>query len=343
MSAQERGPVIIDPMGGDRNPKDLVKGAIAASEEWAIPIMFVGDRDVIGEAVRGYELIHTDQVVEMKDDPRVTTGAKDQASMVLAAAEVKNGNAGSLVSVGNTGALYLNVVRNMGRVHPRLTPAIAAQVPSLGEHPSLLLDVGAAPEANARQQVFYARMGAVFSAHQYGIEEPRVGLLVNGTEKSKGNSITREAYKVLEEYGFGPIAGRFIGNVEPTNLLSTETADVFVTDGLRGNEVLKALERVARIYKDLFIGAMNISSEVANAVGVLLQALEPTLQALDPEMNGGAVILGVDGTAVKSHGSSSGRELKYGVKLAYEMSSSGIVDALKTNLNPDQYTEVYRS
>jgi glycerol-3-phosphate acyltransferase PlsX len=309
-------------MGGDRAPAEIVAGARLAVDELGVPVVLVGDPDRVGDT-GGLELIEAREVVAMEEDPGQAVRRKKDSSLVRAAEAVRDGRALAMVSAGNTGATMASALLRMGRLKGVARPAIATPLPIPGSTPTVLLDAGANSECQAGWLVQFAQMGAAFAHHRCGIAEPRVGLLSIGEEETKGTTLVKEAHAVLAK-GAGVA---FIGNVEGHDLLS-DRVDVVVTDGFTGNVVLKALEGGFRFFMDQLGRAMTSDEATARATEALLPALKPIYEELHPETVGGAMLVGVDGVCIISHGSSSARAVVSAVRVAHDMAAQGVVESI---------------
>ena len=211
-------------------------------------------------------------------------------------------------------------------------PAIATPIPVIGSTPTVLLDAGANAECTAEFLVQFAQMGSVYARQRYGIDRPRVGLLSIGEEDGKGNSLAKEANAMLRAGAAGE-GVYFIGNVEGRDVMSTEV-DVIVTDGFTGNVVLKTLEGGMKFFAGKIFEAFLANDETRAAAKVLLPALLPITEALDPNTYGGAMLLGVDGVAIISHGSSNALAVLNACKVARDMVTGGLVEALRAAVRP---------
>jgi glycerol-3-phosphate acyltransferase PlsX len=211
----------------------------------------------------------------------------------------------------------------MGRIKGVSRPAVATPIPVPGSTPTVLLDAGANSEVQAEWLVQFAQMGSVYARHRFGMASPRVGLLSIGEEAGKGDSLRKEVYPLLRE-----AAGiHFVGNVEGRDIM-TEDVDVVVTDGFTGNVVLKALEGGVRVIVRALLAAMS-AEEYREHAEAVMPALLPLYASLDPDTYGGAVLLGVDGVCLISHGSSGETAMFNGINVADEMVQGGLVDELR--------------
>jgi glycerol-3-phosphate acyltransferase PlsX len=211
----------------------------------------------------------------------------------------------------------------MGRLKGVQRPAIATPIPVPGQTPTILLDAGANAECTPTYLLQFAQMGAAFATARYGIRAPKVALLSIGEEETKGTALVKEARVLLADSGL-----QFIGNVEGRDLMS-DAADVVVTDGFTGNVALKTLEGALKFLVGAVFDAFNSSEEAKSASTVILDALAPVAAELDPDATGGAMLLGVEGVCIISHGSSSARAIVNAVRVAGEMVDGQLVDRLR--------------
>jgi glycerol-3-phosphate acyltransferase PlsX len=320
-------PIAVDVMGADKGPLEIVAGARQAAEELGTPILLVGRRDAMGDTW-GLEVLDASEVVDMHEDPAGGVRRKKDSSVVRAAEAVRDGRAAAMVSAGNTGAAMASALLRMGRVKGVSRPAIATVIPVPGAIPTVLLDGGANADCTAAWLVQFAQMGAVFAAERFKLDDPRVALLSIGEEPGKGSALVKETHALLSQPGCLRSAGRFIGNVEGRDVLS-DRVDVVVTDGFTGNVVLKTLEGGTRFLIDTLLRVMTSTDEGRQATQVLLPLLMPLNAELDPESYGGAMLLGVDGVCIISHGSSSKRAIFNACGLAREMVLADMVGRIR--------------
>jgi glycerol-3-phosphate acyltransferase PlsX len=324
-------PVAVDAMGGDRAPDEIVAGARQAVDELGVEVVLVGDPDRIGDT-RGLDVIPAREVIGMDEDAAQSVRRKKDSSLVRAAEAVRDGNASAMVSAGNTGATMASALFRMGRLPGVGRPAIATPIPVPGGTPTVLLDAGANAECMATWLVQFAQMGSAFARQRYGLPSPRVGLLSIGEEETKGNSLVKETHALLA----GGAAGadvQFIGNVEGRDVMS-DSVDVVVTDGFTGNVTLKALEGGLRRMAGAVFACLTGSPEIDAAAKVLMPALASLANELDPDSYGGAMLLGVDGVCIISHGSSSARAIVNAVRVARDAVDQGLVSQLRATVTP---------
>ena len=325
-------PIAVDAMGGDKAPGEIVAGAVRASEELNVPVLLVGRREELGDT-GGLEVIEASQVIAMDADPASSVRTMKDSSLVRCAEAVRDGRASAMVSAGNTGATMASALLRMGRIKGVQRPAIATPIPVPGGTPTVLLDAGANAECSADWLVQFAQMGAVFARTRYGIESPKVALLSIGEEPTKGNPLVKETHKLLAEGGWiGETGARFIGNVEGRELMSDE-ADVVVTDGFTGNVALKTLEGALSAIVGNLLSAFDSSDEAREASAVLWPTLLPLYAQLDPENTGGAMLLGVDGVCIISHGSSSAVAMVNAIRVARDLVAADVVGHLRSAIS----------
>jgi glycerol-3-phosphate acyltransferase PlsX len=318
-------PIALDAMGGDHAPGAIVDGAHRAVAELGVPVVLVGRPEEIDPLRGDLEVLPASEVIGMADAGSKVRTLKD-SSLVRAAEAVRDGNASAMVSAGNTGATMASALLRMGRIKGVARPAIATPIPVPGSTPTVLLDAGANAECQPPWLVQFALMGAVFARERYGIAEPRVGILSIGEEASKGNPLVKETHALLAEPGALSRAGaRFVGNVEGRDIM-TDDVDVVVTDGFTGNVALKTLEGGMRALVRSVLGALAETAVADEAVAALM----PLYAALDPDSTGGAMLLGVDGVCIISHGSSSATAVVNALRVASEMVQASVVERLRS-------------
>jgi glycerol-3-phosphate acyltransferase PlsX len=281
-------------------------------------------------------VIPASEVIAMDADPGRSVRTMKDSSLVRAAEAVRDGKACAMVSAGNTGATMASALLRMKRLGGVARPAIATPIPCPGaERPTVLLDAGANAECSPEWLVQFAQMGATYVRHRYGVEAPRVGLLSIGEEPSKGSPLVKETHALLAEGSWtASCGGTFIGNVEGRDIMSPEV-DVVVTDGFTGNVVLKTLEGGMRSLVNAILASFATNDETKAAGDVLLPALLPLYGQLDPNNTGGAMLLGVDGVCIISHGSSNATAVVNAVKVATEMVDADLVGALARTIRPE--------
>ena len=319
-------PVAVDALGGDKAPAEIVEGAKQAVAA-GIPVLLVGPADL---ADRGDLPLHVaTEFIDMHEDPASSVRSKKDSTLVVSADLVRDGIASAMISAGNTGATMASALLRMGRIKGVKRPAIATPIPVPGSTPTVMLDAGANAEVEAEWMTQFAVMGSVYANARYGIERPRVGLLSIGEEPGKGDTLRKKSFELLSAMD----NINFIGNVEGRDIM-TPDVDVVVTDGFTGNVALKTLEGTMRmIVKELFasIGQPQYK-EHADAI---MPALLDLYSKFDPDSTGGAILLGVDGVCIISHGSSSARAMLNGIKVAKDMVECDMVGLIANALKTD--------
>jgi glycerol-3-phosphate acyltransferase PlsX len=324
--------VALDAMGGDRAPEEIVAGARRAVEDEGIPVVLVGPPALVGDT-EGVELVACSEVIAMDEDPAQAVRRKKDSSLVRAAELVRDGKACAMVSAGNTGAAMASALLRLGRLPGVARPCIVTPLPRSGRQPAVLVDAGANTECTPAMLVQFAQMGAAYASGRYGIADPGVALLSNGEEPSKGSPLVKETHAVLAGILPGPDGRlgswgvRFVGNLEGRDLLNS-AADVVVTDGFTGNVALKALEGSLRFLVGAVMGVFGTNEETKAAAEVLLPHLVPLAEELEPERTGGAMLLGIDGVCVISHGSSSSLAILNALRVARDLAAGGMVKSL---------------
>ena len=318
-------PIAVDAMGGDRAPAEIVAGARRAAEELGIPVALVGRPDEIGDS-GGLEVIEAGEVISMDAEPSSSVRTMKDSSLARAAEAVRDGRASAMVSAGNTGAAMGAALLRMGRIRGIARPAIAAPIPTPGDQPTTLLDAGANAECRPEWLVQFARMGSVYARDRFNIERPRVGLLSIGEEQGKGNDFVKTAFDLLADGGWADdIDAEWIGNVEGRDIM-TPGVNVVVTDGFTGNVTLKALEGAFTGVINRLVVAFDTDDTTRAAGQMLRPALAEMYKELHPEGVGGALLLGVRGVCVISHGASRAPAIMNAVRVAHEMVTAGMVD-----------------
>jgi glycerol-3-phosphate acyltransferase PlsX len=317
--------IAIDAMGGDHAPHAIVAGAVQAAREYGVGVILVGIEQTIREELKKHpfakslpiEVHNATQVVDMLDSPATVFRRKKDSSIRVANELVKSGEAVAVISAGHTGAAMATSLFVLGPLEGVERPAIAVVMPTL-KGPCILLDVGANVDCKPNHLLQFAVMGEVFAKYLLRKPNPRVGLLSIGEEETKGNELTKEAFKLLTETSLN-----FIGNVEGRDVM-TGKADVIVCDGFIGNVVLKVSETVAEA-----IGMMikeNIGDNLIRKLGYFM--MRPAFRALKRRVDyaeyGGAQLLGIDGISIISHGRSSDRAIKNAVRVAMESARSEV-------------------
>ena len=311
-------------MGGDNAPGEIIAGARRAQEEHGIPVVLVGRPEDLTD-IGDLEVIEASEVIAMDAEPGASVRRMKDSSLVRAAEAVRDGRASAMVSAGNTGATMASALLRMGRISGVARPAIATLLPTPGSTPTVLLDSGANAECSPEWLVQFGQMGAVFARDRLGIERPRVALLSIGEEPGKGSPLVKEAYVALSEAKF--MGAEFIGNVEGRDLL-TDAVDVIVTDGFTGNVALKTAEGALKALFTALLTAMAGRPEALAAAEVLAPELDSLYREFHPDTYGGAMLLGVRGVCIISHGSTGATAMENAIVTGAEMVRSDVVGHL---------------
>ena len=309
--------IILDAMGGDNAPAEILKGAAAATAAWPdMEILAVGDAEKIAACVKenaiemkNIEIVNATEVIEMCDEPAKAVRAKKDSSMVVGLRMLAEGKGDAFVSAGSTGALHVGASLIVRTVKGVKRPALATVIP--GKTPFLLLDCGANVECRASMLEAFGVMGSVYMNKVMGLEQPRVALVNNGAEESKGTPTYVEAHQLLKNNK----AIHFVGNIEPRDIPAGH-ADVVVADGFTGNVVLKLTEGLAKYFgsklKEMF------KKSLGTKVGYLLLkgGVADFKKSMDADEYGGAPLLGTRRPVIKAHGSSNARAIQNAIRQA---------------------------
>ncbi len=308
--------IALDVMGGDDAPQATLQGALSACSALGPTriaperILLVGDQQQMEALLEpyggnpGFELLHASQVVEMGDSPTQALRSKPDSSIARCVGSVKEGIAGALVSMGNTGACVGAATLGLGTLQGVRRPGIAVTLELTG-HPVTLIDMGANVAPKADHLFQYGAMGAVYMKNCLGVRRPRVGLLNVGEEKGKGTEVLKEAYELLEKSELG-----FAGNVEGGDIFRG-VCDVVVTDGFTGNVILKLLEQFSAFMLGRVTGELQQHGAAWGS-----ESLSRLRRSIDYSTYGGALLLGVQGVVVIGHGRSDETAVANAIALA---------------------------
>ncbi len=325
-------PIAIDVMGGDNAPDATLEGARLAAAE-GIDMVLVGLPEVLAQAPE-FASIEASEVIAMDADPGRSVRRMKDSSLVRAAEAVRDGRASAMLSAGNTGATMASALLRMGRISGVARPAIATPIPVPGTTPTVLLDAGANTECQPEWLVQFAQMGAVYARERFGLAEPRVALLANGEESTKGSPLGKDTYKLLEQGWWNERSGgTFIGNVEGRDLMTADV-DVVVTDGFTGNVALKALEGSLRSIAKAVLALFDADDASRAAAEVLAPGFMELYGSLDPDGIGGAMLLGTNGVCIISHGSSSAQAMVNAARVGRDLVRADIVTRLADAVVP---------
>lgn len=324
--------VAVDAMGGDNSPRHEVDGAVKAARRWQIPIVLVGQSEIVAEELAKHDtqgldirIEHASEVVGMQDSASDAVRKKKDSSIRVSFNMVKEGRVNAVVSTGNSGATMAAGMFVLKRIPGIDRPAIATLVPNL-EDQTLVLDVGGNVDCKPPHLVQFALMGSVYAAQMLGKTTPRVGLLSNGSEESKGNELTREANQILKRTSLN-----YVGYTEGRDIYNANV-DVVVCDGFVGNVVLKVSEGLAEAIGSIL--REEFSSRFLSKLGYLLArpALKAFKKKVDYAEYGGAPLLGVQGTAMICHGSSNPQAIMNAIKMAHDSETHQVISKMSERL-----------
>jgi glycerol-3-phosphate acyltransferase PlsX len=326
--------VILDGMGGDNAPAEIVKGAAEASSVIAEhEICIVGDERLIREELAKHphvesrlSILHAPDVIEGGDSPIKAIRRKPDSSMVKGIEALKSGEGGVFLSAGNSGALVGGCVMILGRIPHIDRPAIGSPYPLLEGGGALLIDAGANSECKPRNLLQFGIMGSAYAETVFGKKQPRIGLVNMGTEKGKGSPLVKASYELLTEAA-GKLDLRFVGNVEARDV-PVGICDVIVCDGFVGNVILKMTEGVGlsimHLLREKF--TENLISMIGAAL--LMGKLGELKKMFDYTEYGGAPVLGVTKPVVKMHGSSNAKTVVNGIVKSIAFAGGGVIEAI---------------
>ena len=330
--------IIVDAMGGDNAPLEIVRGALAANRDHGVEIILVGRTAEVLKAVEacgekslpaGVEIKDAAEVVEIADDPAMAFKLKPNSSLTVGLNLLKDGAGDAFVSAGSTGALLSGATLVVKRIRGIRRAAMGPQIPTAGGR-AVLCDCGANAECTPEYLLQFAYLGSYYAQRVMGIEKPRVGLLNIGAEEEKGDTLRHEAFALLKEAGD---AGRicFIGNVEANDAM-LGAADVIVTDGFTGNVVLKSMEGLGKFILKELKAVFLSSAKTKLAAGLVKGDLGRMKKLMDPSEVGGTPFLGIQKPVIKAHGSSDARAIENAVLRAKEYAESGFIADIQANI-----------
>jgi len=324
--------VVLDAMGGDHAPGVVVDGGVQAARAYGVEIALVGRRDAIEPELAKHDttglnlsVVHAEEVIEMKEHPALAVKSKKNSSMVVGMKMVRKGEADAFASAGNSGGVLAAALFHLGRLKGVIRPALSSIFPTR-EGLAFLLDIGANTDCKPEYLLQFAIMGNVYARRVLGIENPRVGIVSNGEEEGKGDTLVQETFPLLKA---SPL--NFIGNVEGKDI-PAGIADVIVTDGFTGNVIIKTGEGVAGML--LHILKREIKKRPFAMLGAALarDAFVAVKKTLDYSEYGGAPLLGVNGVVVIGHGRSNAKAIKNMVRVAVEAVKENMLDLIREEI-----------
>lgn len=333
----DRTIVALDAMGGDNAPKEMIKGAVQALEKTdAVQVLLVGKEDVIRAELAQYtydkariEIVNATEVIETAEPPVNAIRRKKDSSIVVGMKLVKEGQADAFVSAGSSGAVLVGGQVIVGRIKGVERPPLAPLIPT-EKGVSLLVDCGANVDARPSHLVQFAKMGSIYMEHVVGIKNPKVGIVNIGAEEEKGNALVKETFPLLK----GEKNINFIGSVEAREIPHGQ-ADVIVCEAFAGNIILKLFEGVGNVLiSEIKKGMMG---SLRSKIGALLvkPALKKALKSFDSSEYGGAPLLGLNGLVVKTHGSSTAKEICNTIIQCVTFKEQKINEKIKESIQPE--------
>ena len=318
--------ILVDAMGGDNAPLEIVKGAMRAKSELGLDVTLVGQKEAIFSCLDGTEkdavrIVDAREVITMEDDPSTATRRKKDSSMAVALRMLKDGEGDAVVSAGSTGALLTGATLTVKRIHGIRRAALAPVLPA-GEHGVMLIDCGANVECTAEYLLQFAFMGSFYAKKLMNIPNPRVGLLNVGTEDTKGGELQHQAFALLKKaHDEGRI--RFVGSA----------ADVVVTDGFTGNVMLKSTEGTIKFIMKALKETFYKSTKNKLAAAVLKNDLAEMKRSMDPNEVGGTALVGISKPVIKAHGSSNADSFFAAIRQAKQFAESGFIEDIEANID----------
>ena len=310
--------IAVDATGGDYAPHEVVKGAIKAAQEFKVGIALVGKKSILHVLTSRHlkeldiNIVEANESIGSHEHPMEAVPSKPDSSIVVGINLVKTGAAQAFISAGNTGAVLCAVLLKLGKTEGVERPALCSIINITPAAPALLLDAGANADCRPSHLLQFARLGAAYAQHILNIPSPRIGLLSNGEEDTKGNHLTVTSHKLLRESALN-----FIGNIEGHDLVKSK-ADVIVTDGFTGNVVMKTVEGLGESFVNLRqLGqAINHARNLQGSALLADVGLGSLLKGIDFREYGGACLLGVRGHIIVAHGRSQAKAIKNAIGLA---------------------------
>ncbi len=328
--------IIVDAMGGDNAPFQVIKGAIDAVNEYNIDIILVGKKDIIDDELKKYvypeikvEVLNASEFISNEDDPASSIRRKKDSSIVVAANALKDGLGDGLISAGSTGALLATGLFIVKRIDGIDRAALTVVYPALNQV-SLLVDAGANVDSKPEYLYQFALMGSAYMERVFEIDRPTVGLVNIGSEKGKGNQLTKETYDLLEKSNLN-----FLGNVEAREL-PNGTADVIICDGFVGNIILKLTEGMASTIFATLKQELTRDFKSKIAASILSPGIKNIKSKMDYREYGGAPLLGTKKPMFKAHGSSDDYAIKNGINQLIKFIDNNVISFIEENISKNK-------
>lgn len=327
--------IIVDAMGGDNAPTEIVKASVKAVNELNINVILVGQEDVIKREIakctvkndKLIEIHNASEIVSNDDAPAIAIKSKKDSSMVVGCNLLKDGVGDAFISAGNTGALMAGALLIVKRIKGVDRPALAPVIPTKNGA-CLLIDGGSNADCKPINLLQFGIMGSIYMKKAFNVENPRVGIVNIGSEEKKGNELTRQSYELLKQVD----NINFIGNVEGRDIPDGR-ADVVVCDGFVGNVILKTMEGMGLTIVGFL--KQELSRSFITKLGALIakSAFVRLKKKMDYKEYGGAMLVGVNSTVVKAHGSSDEKSFFNTIKQAKSIVESGLIDNIKEEIS----------
>lgn len=328
--------IAVDAAGGDYAPYEVVKGAIKAAEEFGVEIAMVGNKEILHVQAGRYlkklplTIVDAPDIIDFKEHAIQAIRSKPNSSIMVGINMLKQGGADAFVSAGHSGAVFAGAMLKLGKIENISRPAIGCFINTDPSRITFLVDAGANADCRPEHLLWFAHLGSLYISQINGIESPRVGLLSNGAEETKGSQLIIETHQLLKKTRLN-----FIGNIEGHDIMNG-TAHVIVTDGFTGNIILKLVEGVSDIWLD---SLKDVGQTMAKAYRQSLQTLNVDLdmeswaKRLDYREYGGAYLLGVNGNVIISHGRSQAKAIKNAIGLAIKTAERSVTQLIKEEKN----------
>lgn len=325
--------ILLDAMGGDHAPQVTVEGAVWAARDLGVEVALVGREEEVRAELARHEtaglpltLVHASEVVEMQEHPAMAVRAKRDSSMVVGMKMLKRGEVDAFVSMGNTGGMLAAALLHLGRIPGVTRPALSTVYPTTKGF-CFMLDVGANTDCRPQWLQQFALMGSIYAERVLGVEQPKVGLVSNGEEETKGSQLVQETHQLLK----ATPGIHFIGNVEGKDI-APGMADVVVTDGFTGNVIIKLSEGLAWMFKTMVREELK-RSPVSMLGGLLAKgAFDGLAERLDYAKYGGAPLLGVDGVVIVGHGRSNALAVRNAIRVAKQAVETQVMGVIREGL-----------
>ncbi len=333
--------IAVDAMGSDTYPAPDVEGAVLAAQELSEQIILVGNKALIEKELAKHstgglkiEILHADEVITMEDKPANVGKTKPKSSMHVGMNLVKNGEADAFVTAGNTGAaMTIATLFTLHRIKHVKRPALSSIIRVTNDRTVILLDIGANTDSKPEWMYQFALMGRIYAQRALGLANPRVALLSNGEEETKGNELIHQTADLLQGTSLN-----FVGNIEPKDMIRGE-ADVIVSDGFVGNITIKTLEAMGSALFNLI--RQEIKQDAIATVGALLarRAFRKVYRQIDPFEIGGAPLLGVNGVVIIGHGRSNAKAVKNAIRQARLAVAGQVIQSIAEGLSAGPISE----